>query len=280
MKEILTDALLREFLLGKVADSQRERIEGLFLTDSQVRERVLAAEQELIEDYLEDSLTAADEELFVARFGQTPAQQRQLQINKAIKTWALTETASSRDIPGQFAAMSDLRERFRWKSQFIVPLAVTALIAIIAGAVWFGSRREQQRRDVGIEQELAQLNTAASLREVPPQMAVLELSPVVVRSVEPESELKKTADKRLVEFRLPWTQKERYATYQAEVRRVGGGETFTIPSLQAESGGAPVIRVRLPARMLHRGHYEIQLKGVGTEGAMSVSERYQFAVSG
>ena len=57
-EESITDALLREFLLGKINDEERERIEDLFLTDSQTKERVLALEQDLIEDYLENSLTA------------------------------------------------------------------------------------------------------------------------------------------------------------------------------------------------------------------------------
>ena len=32
-EELLTEALLREFLLGKVDEEERERIEDLFLTD-------------------------------------------------------------------------------------------------------------------------------------------------------------------------------------------------------------------------------------------------------
>ena len=67
-EETLTDALLREFLLGKVNDEERERIESLFLTDSQTRERVLVLEQDLIEDYLEDSLTEEDKERFLIVF--------------------------------------------------------------------------------------------------------------------------------------------------------------------------------------------------------------------
>ena len=41
-EERITDALLREFLLGNVADEEQERIENLFLTDPHTRERVLA----------------------------------------------------------------------------------------------------------------------------------------------------------------------------------------------------------------------------------------------
>ena len=46
--DTVTDALLREFLLGKVTDDVRKRIEGLFVTEPEMRERVLAVEQDLI----------------------------------------------------------------------------------------------------------------------------------------------------------------------------------------------------------------------------------------
>ena len=279
MKELLTDALLREFLLGRVDEKERERIEGLFLTDAKARERVLAAEQDLIEDYLENSLTAAEKSLFLARYGRTAAQQRQLRINKSIKNRALRETASTQTVSVKFSAWSRLSEPFRLKSP-LIPIAITALIAIIVVAVWFSSQREQQNRRLAIEQELAQLNSPSSLREVPPQITSLDLSSVAVRSVEQETELKKTADTRLVELRLLWIQKERYATYQAEVRRVGDDESFTIRNLQAEGDGEPVIRVRLQAYLLHRGHYQIQLTGIASDGSMSQPEKYQFAVNG
>src|SRR6185436_7509139 len=93
-EEILTDAVLREFLLGKLDDEEAARIESLFLTDSEVREKVLVIEQELIEDYLEDGLTAEDREKFLLRYGQTAAQLQQLRITKAIKDWAIRENAS------------------------------------------------------------------------------------------------------------------------------------------------------------------------------------------
>ena len=63
-EELLTDAVLREFLLDQLDDSKREQIENLFLTDPQLRDRLLFAEQDLIEDYLEGSLTNADKERF------------------------------------------------------------------------------------------------------------------------------------------------------------------------------------------------------------------------
>src|ERR1041384_3756700 len=90
-KESVTDALLREFLLGKLADGDRESIEGLFLTDPATRERVLALEQDLVDDYLEDGLSEEEKERFVSRYAQTDEQRRKLRITGAIKDWAVRE---------------------------------------------------------------------------------------------------------------------------------------------------------------------------------------------
>src|SRR6185295_628864 len=95
MNNEIDDAFLREFLLGKVNDEERGRIEDSFLIDPQAKERVLGVEQDLIEDYLEGTLTTADRERFVSRYAQTAEQRRRLRITKSIKDWARAEAASS-----------------------------------------------------------------------------------------------------------------------------------------------------------------------------------------
>jgi hypothetical protein len=275
--EGLTDALMREFLLGKVNEEERERIEGLFLTDSQARERVLTAEQDLIEDYLEDGLTGEDKDLFLERYGQTPAQQRQLRINKSIKVWALRESISTH-AASQNSAWKRLRDRLRL-TPALIPIVATAILVIVVAAVWLTARREKEHRFLAIEQELAQLNVPASLREVPPNMKSLDLSPFASRGAEQEVELDKTADTRIVQLRLPWIQKERYSLFRVEVMRIGGDERFTIPGVQAEDERRDRVRIRLPAHLLRRGHYRVRLTGITPDGSAGLTEEYTFAVS-
>jgi hypothetical protein len=277
--EILTDALVREFLLGKVDEEERERIESLFLTDPQARERVLAAEQDLIEDYLEDSLTAADKKIFLSRYGHTPAQQRKLQINKSIKDWALRESVLPHTELAKSSAWARLRERLRLRPVLVIPIAVTAMVVIAVASVWLSSRREKQDSYLAIEQELAQLNTPASLREIPPNMKSLVLLPFAQRSGEKEKEFEKTAETRLVELRLPWIQRERFSSYRVQVLSVDGDESFIIANLQAEDDGAYRIRIRLPARLLRRGYYRVRLTGITPDGSAGLTEEYTFAVS-
>lgn len=276
-EEAVTDELLRQYLLGNVDDEERLRIERLFITDPVSRERLLAIEEDLIEDYLEDSLTKADRERFLSQFAQTPEQQQKLRITKSIKDWAVREGLVTQTGPATI--WSRLRTRLSLKPLVVIPIAVTIVIAIVVAAVWLQGKREQ-RRHLAIEQELARLNSPASLREVPPDMVLFELSPVTLRSVEPQSELESRAGIELVELRLLWVQKEPYATYQAEVSRVGDDRSFMIRNLEAENDQGYAIRIRLRVDMLGRGLYQIQLTGIAADGVQGQREDYSFTVGG
>jgi len=276
-EEAMTDALVREFLLGKLADEERERIENLFLTDPQTKERVLSLEDELIEEYLEDNLTEADKERFLARYAQTDEQRRKLRITKSIKDWAVTQAKAPQTAAATVSLWNRLWTRLRLKPAFAVPIAVTIVIAIVLAVVWLNSQMER-RKHLAVEQELAQLNSPPSLRETPPDMISFELRPVNVRSDEPERGINPGADTQIIEMHLPWMRGDRYATYQAQVRRIGDTESFSIPNLQPENDGGYRIRIRLRARMLRRGSYQIQLRGVANDGTVSLPEEYTFSV--
>jgi hypothetical protein len=273
-EERVPAALLRRFLLGNVDDEERQRIEGLFLTDSLSRDKVLAAEQDLIEDYLDDSLTTAEKERFLLHYADTPRQRRKLRIAKTIQDWATTETTVTPPTPATISIWSRLRAGMRLKPVFVIPIAVIAMIAIVVTTVWVNRKREQS----SIDQELARLNASSSLREIPPQMVPFELAPVSVRSVESHNELITRSDVRVVELHLLWIQKERYPTYQAVVRRFNDDESFTIRDLQPENNGGHKIRLRLPAQKLTRGLYQILLSGVAADGTVSASEEYTLTV--
>ena len=268
------EAVLREFLLGGLDDEQRGRIEDQLLTDSQTRERVFAAEQDLIEDYLEDSLTTADRERFISLYARTSQERRKLRIHKSIKDWALREAAVPEIIPAKVSSWERLGNWLRLKPA-LVPIAVAIVIALVVVAVWLN----QRNRHSAIEQELAQLNSPSSLREVPPQMVQLDLSPVAPRSGEPPREIALRGDVEIVELVLPWT-KERYAKYRAQLSRVGENDgSYTIPNLHAGSDGEHVIRLRLRTHILHRGNYKIELSGIAPDGSLGASEEYTFVVS-
>ena len=279
--ETLTDSVLRQFLLNNVHDEQRQRIESLFLTDSMLRERVLAAEQELIDDYLEDSLSVPDKDKFRSLYARTPEQQRKLRITKTVKDWAVAEssaqdrTAAELDRTGALAG-SPVRKPFRWRATFVIPIAAVIIVVIVLGVLWF-NRRMEQRSHADLEREVALLNSPSNLRATPPQSDALTLRPLTLRSGASVPELKPLADSRSAEVRLLSLQNERHPKYQVVVRRLSDDQSITIRDVVAADEGK-TIRLLLPRHFLTRGLYQIDLSGSATEGSVTSPEEYQFTV--
>jgi hypothetical protein len=273
--DLVTDASLRQFLLGQLSEEQRQQIESLFMTDSQARERILFVEQDLIEDYLDDSLTAAERQQFLEQYTATPEQRRKLRITKAIKELAAKEKAG-RPVVGTTSLWSRLRERLRPPLVLLVPLAAAITIAIVSAAVWLNRRVERQTERSTIAREIIQLN-APSNRQLSPETISLDLRPGTLRSVESPPQLEKRAGVEVVELRLLWSLKDQYSSYRAVVQRVGE-EPLLVNDLHADSEGR--IRLKLPAHILTRGAYRIELTGMGDGGATGAAEEYQFIVGG
>jgi hypothetical protein len=281
--EAVDDALLRQFLLGKVDEEMRAQIESLFLTDPAIRERVLAAEQDLIEDYLEDSLSADDKERFLARYAKTPEQQRSLRITRSIKDWAMAESAAS--VSGAGAAEDATRSkspvsvwrRLGWRPAFVFPALALIILAIVL-SIFGVNRWREERRHFAIEQELARLNSPSSLAEVQPGAVVLALTPLTLRGTGSESELKPPGDNPYIELRLRSFRPERYSTYEATVRRIRDDQTYTIRDLRVDDSG--IIRVRLLPQILTRGTYQVRLSGLNADGSAALPEEYVFTVGG
>lgn len=276
-EETISEAVLREFLLGGLDDEQRDHIESQFLTDSQTKERILAAEQGLIEDYLEDNLTIAEREKFISLYARTSEQRSELGITRSIKDWASAEPVLPQKISANVSSWDRLRNWLRLKPA-IIPLAAAIIIAIIVAGVWLSRRLDQRNRHSVIEQELVQLNSPASMRGMPGQMIQLELSPVAFRGMDKPVEMTTRENVKVVELVLSWIKKERYSKYQAEVRCVDGSESYMIGNLQAESDGVYVIRVRVLAQILRKGQCQIYLSGVAPDGSVGLSEEYTFTV--
>jgi hypothetical protein len=262
----MTEEVARRFLLGAVDDSEREQIESLFIIDPETEQTILIAEDELVEDYLEGSLSPSDSAKFLEQYAKVPRQQRRLRIAASIREYALSE--AQRIQPGTspvqklrgFVSLPWPREP-RW----YIPIAVT-VIGLVITAIWLVQWNNQRMRETNLrsalERELTELNSTSSLSKDQPQMLSVVLPPVSLRSVRP-SEVASRSTYQIIEFQLLWTHKKEFQSYLAVLRRVGGAEEFNIPNLQAEKNSAGrVVRLRLPAEALARGDYKISLSAI------------------
>lgn len=283
MKEqLVTDAQVRRFLLGDVDDSERQAIESIFMSDAESNEKILLAEDDLFEDYLENSLTAADRNRFLAQYGNTAKQRRKLRIAGSVKEYAIGEGQMSHPVVSAARKGNTFLAALRplnWR--ILIPVAAILLIVCAVAGVWLiGSRRlaREDGRRLAVEQELAQLNMNASAGELPPGTFSLVLPPVAVRSVQSQNQLQPGPGTQLVELRLIWIQKP-YPGYQALLRRVGNSDQYTISNLHIRRDqGGTTVPLRLPSHLLRRGLHQVVLSSIDSSGAAGPSEEYTFTI--
>lgn len=285
-EEVVKDAAIRRFLLEEADERERERIEGLFLTEPEVYKKILIAEDDLIEDYLDNSLAPSDRDKFLAHYGRLAEERRNLRITRAIRDYAVAEATTFQPVTstnrnrGTF--LSTLRLR---RPGFLVPVAAGLIIAFIIAMFWLiesRSRRAQENnRRAAIEREIDDLNETSRLRGVPSQTVSLVLPPVSVRSAGPQTELLPQTDTRVVELQLVWIQKQQYPSYRGVLRRVGNADLYAVSNLHLEkTSGGNTVPLRLPIHLLNRGQYQVSLIGIDSDGTPSQSEEYGFSFGG
>jgi hypothetical protein len=284
--EFVTDVEITRFLLGDVDDEERQRLESLFISDPESRERILIVENDLIDDYLEECLPASDRAKFVAQYGDAPQKRRKLRIARSIREYAVAEatliqTASAVN-PKWRTFLSSLAPR---RPLLVIPVAVTLAIACIVAVVWLvqlNNRKSQENsRRVAIEKELKDLNAPSSFQGDSSQVFSLVLPPVSPRGVNRQPNTAPQNTNRLVELRLLWTRTEDYQSYLAVLRRVGGTEKFTIPNVYSEkTPSGSVLRLRIPAQDLPGGLYVISVSGIAADSTWGPAEEYNFILGG
>lgn len=270
---------LRQFLLGKLDDAERERVERLFLTDPQFKDRLLAIEQSLIDDYLEERLAPDKRESFLSVYAASADQRRKLRIVRSI-----AEHAESSAVLNPVDRPADSKRkgwsRLTANPGLIFSIAAVLLVVIML-ALWLQVRRNlPNAQHLAIERELARLNDPSRLRETLPETATLSVAPITLRNVRPQAQFTARADVRVLELHLLLVTNERPAKYRAVLRKGVTSEEFSFPELPAQDDTPRLIRLRVPTPILSPGDYQIRLSSIAVDGTVTAVEEYSFTVSG
>jgi hypothetical protein len=81
----INDGMLRDYLLGKLSQTDREDLEGLYISDEDLFGRILIIEDDLIEQYQMNELSDDDRILFQKRHLSTKTQRREIELRKALR---------------------------------------------------------------------------------------------------------------------------------------------------------------------------------------------------
>jgi hypothetical protein len=274
-EEIVTDASLRQFLLGKVDDEERVRIESLVITNALTKERVCAAEEDLLEDYFEDALSTFDRERFRAQYAYSDHLQRRLEVTRDIRNWAIGVQKGKGTSSGtQTSNWSLVFTSFLLKPTRVLPMVATVIAIVIAG-LWLNQKIELRDRQLAIEKEIARLNASTSNQQ---GVFSLTLRPVTLRSAEAQTELVMRPDIQVVELRLLWNFSESYPTYQAVLKRTGDTQSLIVPNLHAEMDRKAIL-LKLHPQILTNGTYQVELTSIMSDGQSGPTEEFQFSVT-
>jgi tetratricopeptide (TPR) repeat protein len=171
---------IREYLLGILEDP---------LTKGQIEEKLLAddgeistAEDELIEQYLDDELSPADRKHFIDHFLAAPQRQQQLRIHQNLRKYALSQEPAR--------AAPEEPSHLGWRRFFSMPALRYALVFVVVLGIGYGGWRIGFNRSNNIEMAMEELHRLfESARPFNPRIVGFRYAPVVTtRGPDPDKD--------------------------------------------------------------------------------------------
>lgn len=148
----ITDKEIRSYLLGTLADEPREQIEDTLLIGDEGLLRLEIAEEDLIEDFLDDQLDAEQLALFQSHFLCTKARKEKLAYLRAIRAVAARQTepepATGKVI--NFPATQTRRSFFVGmnRSSYLKLAAAILIVGSVSFLVWRYALRPSQSASI------------------------------------------------------------------------------------------------------------------------------------
>jgi hypothetical protein len=237
---------LRRYLLGQLTDGARDEIEQDLLANDELFEELLVLEDELADEYVDGRLEQADRPNFENHFLATPERKQNLRFARALNRYVTTHEKRRESI-GR-SGPSGLWSSRSWPLRMAAAFAV---VAIIAGALWFFFPRQPSPRNFAT----LTLTISPNTRDQGVQA--------------PRTKLPLGKDALRIFLRLP-NPPPPAAGYRVQLLDTNGESI----SLGIAGQDAQSVVVEIPGSQLRRGQYALNLftiKADGTEQRISGS---------
>ncbi|HXI24478.1 MAG TPA: hypothetical protein VNG71_11495 [Pyrinomonadaceae bacterium] len=264
----LEQALIRKYLLKDLDENGQENLEQRLLTDEEFLEEVSIAQSELVDEYLSDSLSAAERQNFEKHFLSTPRRLQKLQMARSLDRY-LEERAG----PLSTSATTAPHFPIPTRRNLTIVLSLAAVVALLMGGYVVTEvikRRisndkiiEAQKRRAALESELADLNHSTNGS---PQgnLAVLPLTlkPILVREAGEIRNVDVFQSRSLIVLQLELTA-DTYESYQASLQTNDDVELAAVYDLKTMTlSNGKLLMLKLPAWLIEPGDYQVRLRGV------------------
>lgn len=291
---------LVRFLLGgpDEDEDERRRVEIEFLENESAFEDLLALEDELRFEYLQDRLSPEQRAGFEAKYLVTSEDRARLAFARALLHRARTPAATP---PATAAPV-----RAAWWQRPALGFALAATLVLAASTAWlFTATRRMQReietlradlartsswpdearrlqdeltreraRRERLEQQIAQTTSSGP----PAPVFALALAPGLSRSPgteAPRAGLEAVREGLRLDLRLP--ADARAAAYRIALRDADGRDLWVGLNVQRSGTTASVT---IPGSVLGRGDYEVVLRGADARGRSEDLASYYFSIGG
>jgi hypothetical protein len=303
-----TDGRLRQYLLNQLDEDARAHVERQYLTDGQLFERLVLAEDELIDAYVADALPLEDRQRFETAFLSTSGRRERVAFARSLRE--VVSQADRADAPAaagiaeMFVAWLRGGSPWRWAT---AALAVTLLLggswlavdrARLNGAL-AGSQAELARRTRELQQQVEAERTraddlAAARDRAPldpggqpsgtgsptrsPLVATFALAPRLTRNGE-ATMVPVEGGTALVRLQLQ-LETNTHPRYRPRLTTVAGDEVWSQQAVPARTTRDGIdVGVELPASLLESRDYVLTLDGVRQDGVSEEVAAYSFRVS-
>src|SRR5437773_5424980 len=147
-KDVQSDAVLKQYLLGEISDEERDQIERRYLANKDFFDQLLAVEDDLVDEYVRGELSVSEREQFERKLLATPGQREKLRqarcLLESIRAHRMEQTRAKKRQPAKAT---------RWISIFgtkRIPAFAGAFVVLLLfiGAVWLFIRERQLNADL------------------------------------------------------------------------------------------------------------------------------------
>jgi len=258
MKKVADRKLVRQYLLGRL-DDQTELEDDLsdsIVLNDEMTDIVDSVEDEIIEEYLEGSLSSADREAVEKYFLQPPHRKEKLRSAQLLRHYfEMKPSRFSGTRPHNF-----VRPPAPWVAQFRTYGGLAALVLVIISTLMYVNsvRRGQTRLERELAQERARSSSLVKQAELlPPTVVPLTLVADRSRGAEtqiPQVEIKSSTQRIIVEIALPGAASSPYDVRLETKRGEGPLWSASLLPLFSTTGDARLV-FDVPARGIESDVY-------------------------
>lgn len=264
---------MRQYLLGQSPQEDSSRLEEQLLTDGAFYEELLIAEDELIDQYLNDKLSQPERHSFETHFLLAPERKQRLRFAQALHKYVafaatsqaqenLAESLSHEERDStRGAAKRNLFSFLHIKNPIVAYSLVAAMLLMVGGISWviFSNWQQQTQQESG-------------------NVYVATLTPGLTRDGGEMKRISIAPGTDRVLLRLLLTSGEPQ-TYRAEVLTSERTGVVVIDDLKPQiQDSQRFITITLPITILKHDDYQVRVSRRHADGSYEEIGRYQFRV--